>query len=194
MSKDFVFFSDDINKWNYNKLINNRIDDPFNPKRKQNENENYNIHKWNCLIFLKEILINSNFNTCFNSCLNEWIHKKTGYGGKSDYYEILNITVYIFYYNLFKSNNDIINYKDFRKWCLKNPLYIKSDKTKDDFEEMNDWHKVHALNEYNMLYSFNRIFKKVMEIEDDEIKKRYLIISMFLKKKILDGSGLGKLC
>jgi hypothetical protein len=184
MSIDFVFFTTDDNDWNYNKLINNNVD-PFDENKKIDENNNYNVKKYNTIIFLKELLKHCNF----NNDLIEWVNKKCFNGGKSDYFDILCITTYIFYYDLFKTNNDIINYKDFRKWCLKNPLYITTDRTLDDFEGCGQ-----TLREYINNETFNKIFKKVMDIEDDETKKRYIIICLFLKQKIYWGSGLGKLC
>jgi len=60
--------------------------------------------------------------------------KKNLNGAKSDYWDILNITVYLFLF-LFRTD-DKINYKKFRKWFLNNPLYIKSpeaDKTMNVF-------------------------------------------------------------
>ncbi len=51
--------------------------------------------------------------------------KKALQGSKNDYWEILSSTTNLFYYYLFRTEEKI-NYKFFRKWVLKSPLYIES--------------------------------------------------------------------
>ena len=90
-----------------------------------NNNQYYDGLKYNCIIMLSEILKYSN--NLFNDDLKQWIFKKAFQGTKSSFWEILNITVHIFNFYLLRPNNNEINYKSFRKWYLKNPLYLELD-------------------------------------------------------------------
>ena len=49
------------------------------------------------------------------------------------------------------------------------------------------------MNEYIKNKTYNRIYNKVLEIEDNEIKEKFIIISEFLKDRILCGCALYKL-
>ena len=125
--KDLIFFSDDVNKWNYSSLVLNPNINPYKNKAfNNNRNQEYDGLKYNCVVMLKEILKYSN--NLFNGDLKQWIFKKALQGTKSSFWDILNITVYIFNYYLLRGNNNEINYKSFRKWYLKNPFYLESDK------------------------------------------------------------------
>ena len=74
--------------------------------------------KHNAVIMLKEILKHTS--QYLNDDVKEWIHKKALQGSKNDY-----ITTNLFYYYLFRTD-ETINYKNFRRWFLKNPLYINN--------------------------------------------------------------------
>jgi len=49
------------------------------------------------------------------------------------------------------------------------------------------------MNEYIKNKTYDRIYNKVLEIEDNEIKEKFIIISKFLKDKILCDCALHKL-
>ena len=66
----------------------------------------------------------------------EWIFKKCFKGSNFDYWDILNITTCLFFYYIFRTDEQIY-YKGFRRWFLKHPLYIfTSDKSINDLEEI----------------------------------------------------------
>ena len=168
--KDLIYFSDDVNKWNYSPLVLNPNINPYKNKAfNNNRNQEYDGLKYNCRIMLKEILKNINY--LFSDDLKQWIFKKTSQSTPSGYWDILNITVYIFNYYLFRSNNNEINYKSFRKWYLKTPLYLESDKKLNEFDGDNEFRKQTKMNEYIKNKTYDRIYNKVLEIEDNEIKK-----------------------
>jgi len=189
--KDLIFFSDVVNSWNYSSLVLNPNINPYKNKPfNNNRNQEYDGLKYNCVIMLKEILKNSN--NLFSEDLKQHIFKKSLLGTKSNYWNILNITVYIFNYYLFRSNNNEINYKSFRKWYLKNPLYLESDKKLNEFDG-DEFRKQEQMNKYIKIKTYDRIYNKVLEIEDNEIKEKFIIISKFLKDKILCDCALHKL-
>ena len=70
---------------------------------------------------LKEILKNTR--QYIEDDILEWAIKKCLNGSKCNYWDILKITAYLFYYYLFRVE-DKINYTNFRKWFLNNPLDI----------------------------------------------------------------------
>ena len=83
------------------------------------------INKYNCLIFLDVIL--KYYKDYLDNDVIEWI-KFLLNGSKSVFWDVLNITVQLFSYNLFRTENKM-NHNFFRKWVSKNPLNIlKSDK------------------------------------------------------------------
>ena len=125
MSGEFDFFSNDYNNWNYNPYINTPNIDPYNLKRTITitGTNSYNMMKYNAVIMLKEILKHVNQYLCDD--VKDWIFKKALQGTKSDYWNILSITTNLFYYYLFRTEKTI-NYKKFRLWFRKNPLYIGS--------------------------------------------------------------------
>jgi hypothetical protein len=138
--KDLNFFSSNPDAWNYSPLVLNPNINPYKNKAfNNNRNQDYDGLKYNCVIMLQEILKYSN--KLFSDDLKQWIFKKSFQGTNSSYWDILNITVYIFNYYLFKGNNNEINYKSFRKWYLKNPLYLESDKKLNEFEGDNEFKK-----------------------------------------------------
>ena len=190
--KDLIFFSSNTDAWNYSPLVLNPDINPYKNKAfNNNRNQEYDGLKYNCRIMLKEILKNINY--LFSDDLKQWIFKKTSQSTPSGYWDILNITVYIFNYYLFRSNNNEINYKSFRKWYLKNPFYLESDKKLNEFDGDNEFRKQTKMNEYIKNKTYDRIYNKVLEIEDNEIKEKFIIISKFLKNKILCDCGLYKL-
>ena len=190
--RDLNYFSDDVNKWNYSPLVLNPNINPYKNKPfNNNNNQYYDGLKYNCVIMLKEILKNSN--NLFSEDLKQHIFKKALLGTKSNYWNILNITVYIFNYYLLRPDNNEINYKSFRKWYLKNPLYNESDKKLNEFDGDNEFRKQEQMNKYIKNKTYDQIYNKVLEIEDNEIKEKFIIISKFLKDKILCGCALYKL-
>jgi hypothetical protein len=190
--KDLIYFSDDVNKWNYSPLVLNPNINPYKNKAfNNNRNQEYDGLKYNCAVMLKEILKYSN--NLFSEDLKQHIFKKSLLGTKSNYWNILNITVYIFNYYLFRSNNNEINYKSFRKLYLKTPFYLESDKKLNEFDGDNEFRKQEQMNKYIKNKTYDQIYNKVLEIEDNEIKEKFIIISKFLKDKILCDCALHKL-
>ena len=49
------------------------------------------------------------------------------------------------------------------------------------------------MNKYIKIKTYDQIYNKVLEFEDNEIKEKFIIISGFLKDKILCGCALYKL-
>jgi len=190
--RDINFFSSNIDDWNYSPLVLNPNINPYKNKPfNNNNNQYYDGLKYNCAVMLSEILKHSQ--NLFSDDLNEWIFKKCFQGTKSSFWEILNITVHIFNYYIFRPNNNIINYKSFRKWYLKNPFYLESDKKLNEFEGDNEFRKQEELNKYIKTKTYDRIYNKVLEIEDNDIKEHFLIVHQFLKHYILCGCALHKL-
>ena len=94
MFLDMIYFTSNIKDWNYNKMIKTPNVDrvhrqgrvhwhgrvhrqgrvhPFNPNKKLND-DNYNLYKFNCLIFLEMILKYSK--DYRENDVIEWIIKK----------------------------------------------------------------------------------------------------------------------
>ena len=191
---DSIFFSDNINNWNFSPLVLNPNINPYKNKPfNNNNNQYYDGLKYNYVIMLNEILKYSNNLFSELEDLKEWVFKKALQGTKSSFWDILNITVYIFNYYLLRPNNDEINYKSFRKWYIKNPFYLESDKKLNEFDGDNEYRKQAKMNEYIKNKTYNQIYNKVLEIEDNEIKEKFIIISEFLKNKIFCGCALYKL-
>ncbi len=191
------FFTNNKNDWNYNILI----DEPnINPYTNRPFKEgSYDPLKINCLICLKEILKQSN--NIFHEDLLAWVDTKCNQGSKSDFYNILSITGNIFNYVL--TCNDPINYKSFRKFCLKNPFYYNSFKEKalEEFEGGDDYERERNREKQDLDKTYNNLFVKVTNIylnsddPNDLIKsKNFLIILEYLKKRIYYKSALHKLC
>jgi hypothetical protein len=194
---ELVFFTDDINDWNFSKLVTNPDLDPYTNKL-VNNNGYYNQMKYNMCIMLKEILKQSN--NIFHEDILEWVNKKCFQKSKSDFHDILSITAHLFHYSL--NSNEPINYKAFRKWCLKNPFYYNSfsEKSLDDFEGDDNYEKQRQKEKYDANMTYNILFKKCTDIylnsddPNDLIKSRnYVIILQFLKKRIFQRSALHKL-
>ena len=55
MSEEFIYYSSNFTDWKYNKMINSGNVDPFDSNKILNTC-NYNLYKYNCLIFLDVIL------------------------------------------------------------------------------------------------------------------------------------------
>ncbi len=149
-------------------------------------------------IMLKEILKQSN--NIFHEDVHQWLEKKCYQGSKSDFHDILSITAHLLHYVL--NCNEPINYKNFRKWCLKNPFYYNSfsEKTLDDFQGEDIYEKQRTKEKADSDTTYNILFNKIIKIytnsddENDRIKSRnFLIILEFLKKRIYYRSALHKL-
>jgi hypothetical protein len=148
--------------------------------------------KYNAVIMLKEILKHTS--QYLNDDIKHWINKKALQGTKSDYWDILSITTNLFYYYLFRTD-ETINYKQFRLWFRKNPLYIKSnDETIKNFILPSNPFKNCNYYEYLKNLTYKKLYDKVQEIENHDIKYKFIIICEYLKDKIFCGSGVHKLC
>ena len=133
--------------------------------------------KYNALIILKEILKHTS--KYLENDVIDWIIKKALQGSKNDYWEILSITTNLFYYYLFRTE-ETINYKKIRLWVLQNPLYIKSnDETLKEFILPSNPFKNGSYKEYLNNLTYKKLYDKVREIEDIEIKYKFIIICDF---------------
>ena len=94
---------------------------------------------------------------------------------------------------MLRPDNNEINYKSFRKWYLKNPFFLESDKKLNEFDGDNEFRKQEQMNKYIKNKTYDQIYNKVLEIEDNEIKEKFIIISKFLKDRIFCGCALYKL-
>jgi hypothetical protein len=172
MSDEFDFFSNDAEKWNYNPFINTPNADPYNLKRTINisSNNSYNLMKYNAVIMLKEILKYTS--QYLNDDFKEWIYKKALQGSKNDYWDILSITTNLFYYYLFRTD-ETINYKKIRLWFRQNPLYITNsniDNYPDEFLNISENRRDYKYKEYLHNLTYKKLYNKVKEIEDHDIK------------------------
>ena len=196
MSDEFEFLSNDPNRWNYNQFINTPNADPYNLKRiiTITSNNSYNMMKYNAVIMLKEILKHTS--QYLNNDVKIWIEKKALQGTKSYYWDILSITTNLFYYYLFRTD-ETINYKKFRLWFRQNPLYINNsniDNYPDEFLNISDNRRDSKYKQYLNTLTFKKLYNKVREIEDHEIKYKFIIICDYLKDKIICGTAVFKLC
>ena len=193
MSDEIDFFSNDRNSWNYNEFINTPNADPYNKKRVINISSNnlYNLMKYNCVMMLNEVLKHTN--KYLNDDVNEWIYKKALCGSSADYWHILSITTNLFHYHLFRTE-ETINYKKIRLWFRQNPLYIKSnDETIKNFILPSNPFKNCNYYEYLKNLTYKKLYDKVQEIENHDIKYKFIIICDFLKDKIICGTAVFKL-
>jgi hypothetical protein len=186
------FFSNDFKNWNYNEFINTPNADPYNKKRVINisSNNSYNLMKYNTVIMLKEILKHTS--KYLNDDVKEWIFKKALQGSKNDYWEILSITTNLFYYYLFRTE-ETINYKKIR--FRQNTLYIKSnDETIKKKSLPSNPYKNCSYKEYLSNLTYKKLYGRLREIEDHDIKYKFIIICDYLKDKIISGTAVYKLC
>ena len=76
-----------------------------------------------------------------------------------------------------------------------NPLYIKSnDETIKKIILPSNTYKNCSYNQYLNLLTFEKLYNKVREIEDHDIKYKFIIICDYLKDKTICGSAVYKLC
>ena len=196
MSDEFEFFSNDCHNWNYNPFLNTPNADPYNLKRTINisSNNSYNLMKYNAVIMLKEILKYTS--QYLNDDFKEWIYKKALQGSKNDYWDILSITTNLFYYYLFRTD-ETINYKKFRLWFRQNPLYITNsniDNYPDEFLNISENRRDYKYKEYLHNLTYKKLYNKVKEIEDHDIKYKFMTICDYLKDKIICGTAVYKVC
>ena len=106
----------------------------------------------------------------------------------------MSITTNIFYYYLFRTA-ETIDYKKIRLWFRQNPLYIKSnDESIKKFISPSNPFKNCSYNEYLYSLTYKKLYDKVREIEDHDIKYKFDIICDYLKEKIICGTAVYKLC
>ena len=77
----------------------------------------------------------------------------------------------------------------------KNPLYIKSnDETIKNFILPSNPFKNCSYKDYLNNSTYKKLYDKVREIEDHEIKYKFIIICDYLKDKFFCGCAVYKLC
>ena len=106
----------------------------------------------------------------------------------------MSITTNLFYHYLFRTD-ETIHYKQFRLWFRQNPLYIKSnDETIKKFILPSNPFKNCSYEEYLKNLTYTKLYDKLREIEDHEIKYKFIIICDYLKEKSICGTAVYKLC
>ncbi len=106
----------------------------------------------------------------------------------------MSITTNLFYYYLFRTD-ETINYKKIRKWFRLNPLYIKSnDETIKKFISPSNPSKNCSYKDYLNNLTYKKLYDKVREIEDHDVKYKFIITCDFLKEEIICGTAVYKLC
>jgi hypothetical protein len=181
MSDEFDFFSNDRNNWNYEEFINTPNADPYNKKRAINIscNISYNLMKYNCAIMFKASL--KHIKQYLENDVIDWRIKKTLQGSKNDYWETLSITTIFFYFYLFRTE-ETIDYKKIRLWFTQNTLYMKSnDETIKKFILPSNPHKNCSYNQYLNFLTFEKLYNKVREIEEHDVKYKFILICDFFK-------------
>ena len=144
---DPQFFTNTPTDWNFNPLVDNPKINPYTNQNFAN-NALYDGMKYNAVIMLKEIIKQSN--NIFSDDILEYVNKKCLQGSKTHYHTLLSITAHLFHYAL--ASGKPINYKSFRRWCLKNPFYHDSFKEKklEDFEGDDDYEIYISRNDINL--------------------------------------------
>ena len=107
----------------------------------------------------------------------------------------MSITTNLFYYYLFRTD-ETINYKKIRLWFRQNPLYINNsniDNYPDEFLNISENRRDYNYKQYLKNLTFKKLYNKVREIEDHEIKYKFIIICDYLKDKIICGTAVYKL-
>ena len=157
-------------------MINKPGLDPYNNKKKLDP-FSYSLLKYNAVIILKEFLKHTS--QYLNDDVKDWIFKKALQGSKNDYWMILNITTNLFYYYLFR-REETINFKKIRLWFRQNPLYTKSnDETIKSFILTMNKYKNCSYHQYLNYLTFEKLYNKVREMEDHNIKYKFIIICDF---------------
>ena len=106
----------------------------------------------------------------------------------------MSITTNLFYYYLFRTE-ETINYKQFRLWFRQNPLYIKSnDETFKKIILPSNPFKNCSYKEYLNNLTYKKLYDKVQEIENHDIKYKFIIICEYLKDKFFCATAVHKLC
>ena len=96
---------------------------------------------------------------------------------------------------MFRTDEQVY-YKDFRRWFLQHPLYeCTSDKTINDFEEITtwEWGKEQLYKEHLKNLTYEKLYNKVLEIDDQELNEKFKFICEFFKNRVICGCVLGKL-
>ena len=90
----------------------------------------------------------------------------------------------MFYYYLFRTD-ETINYKKNRLWFRQNPLYITNsniDNYPDEFLNISENRRDYKYKEYLSNLTYKVLYDKVREIEDHEIKYKFIIICDYREK------------
>ena len=91
----------------------------------------------------------------------------------------MSITTNLFYYYLFRTE-ETINYKKIRLWFRPNPIYVKSnDETIKIIILPSNKYKNCSYNQYLNYLTFEKLYNKVREMEDHNIKYKFIIICDF---------------
>jgi hypothetical protein len=186
---ELIFFSNNKNDWNYNELINNPLINPWT--NKTFKSLSYDDMKFNMIIFLKEIIKYSNN---LHVDLHVWINKKCFQKSKSKFYDILSITGHLFNYIL--TDNQPINYKQFRIWCLNNKIYYNSFKEKalEEFEGDFDNERERNRETHDLEKTNNIFLDKINKLENLEQKDHFKVILKYFEKHLRYRCALHKLC
>ena len=90
-----------------------------------------------------------------------------------------------------------INYKKIRLWFRQNPLYITNDNIDNypnEFLNIHENRRDYKFKEYLKTLTYKKLYDKVREIEDHDVKYKFIIMCDFLKDKLICGTAVYKLC
>ena len=166
----YSFFLDD---WNNNELIIEPYKDIFN-NSKPFKKDSYNGLKYCIFIYFKELLKLLNNKNLIDDDIKIYLHQKFFNNmNKTNYYNFLSWFSHLLKYYINNYNkNESINYKMFRKYCLKhNFLYqLKEDEEEEYFKE-----NIRSDKTFNILR--NEIKDN---INDEEIKLKIITMIKYL--------------
>ena len=134
----YNFYSLSADDWNFNYLIIEPYKDFFN-NYKDFKKDSYNGLKYCIFIYFKELLKLLNNKNLIDDDIKYYLNQKFFNNmNKTNYYNFLSWFCHLLKYYINNYNkNESINYKQFRKYCLKNKfLYqLKEDEEKEYFKE-----------------------------------------------------------
>jgi hypothetical protein len=181
----YNFYSLFSDEWNSNELIIEPYQDIFNNNKKFKK-DSYNGMKYCIFIYFKELLKLLNNKNLIDDDIKIYLHQKFFNNmNKTNYYNFLSwfshlLKYYINNYNI----NESINYKMFRKYCLKNKfLYELNEEEEKEFFREN----IRSDKTYNIL--INELNKNIND-EEIKIKIKTMIKYLYYNKIIVFGAGL----
>ena len=181
----YNFYSLFSDEWNSNHLIIEPYQDYFN-NYKPFKKDSYNGLKYCIYIYFKELLKLLNNKKLINDDIIIYLHQKFFNNmNKTNYYNFLSWFSHLLKYYINNYNkNETINYKNFRKYCLKNKfLYELNEEEEKEFFREN----IRSDKTYNIL--INELNENIND-EEIKIKIKTMIKYLYYNKIIVFGAGL----